>query len=249
MLVTFGREATTELRERVRERLVSARSARLADPAAARAGADSGARAARRRARRRGRAAAARGSLHALAEFDAATIATTHQFCRQMLAGLGVAADADPDAVFVESVDDLVVEVVDDFYVRKYGDRAARARRAFDRAEALRAGPPAAVDDGQARLEPSAARARRRSRRARYRFAAAVRGRGRAAQAGAARLTPTTTCSPACDDALRRPRPEPRRSGCGRATGWCWSTSSRTPTRVQWVILRRAFHGPRPRWC
>ena len=39
MLVTFGREATQELRERVRERLVSAERG-LADPAAARAGAD-----------------------------------------------------------------------------------------------------------------------------------------------------------------------------------------------------------------
>ncbi|MGI9002238.1 MAG: UvrD-helicase domain-containing protein, partial [Pseudonocardia sp.] len=38
MLVTFGREATQELRERVRERLVSAERG-LADPAAARAGA------------------------------------------------------------------------------------------------------------------------------------------------------------------------------------------------------------------
>ena len=39
MLVTFGREATTELRERVRERLVTAQRG-LADPVAARAGDD-----------------------------------------------------------------------------------------------------------------------------------------------------------------------------------------------------------------
>ena len=39
MLVTFGREATTELRERVRARLSAAQRA-LADPAAARAGGD-----------------------------------------------------------------------------------------------------------------------------------------------------------------------------------------------------------------
>src|SRR5919199_3294828 len=39
MLVTFGRAATQELRERVRERLVSAEQG-LADPAAARTGSD-----------------------------------------------------------------------------------------------------------------------------------------------------------------------------------------------------------------
>src|SRR2546423_13466278 len=40
MIVTFGRTATQELRERVRERMVSAERG-LADPAAARAGGDS----------------------------------------------------------------------------------------------------------------------------------------------------------------------------------------------------------------
>ncbi|MDT7705836.1 MAG: exodeoxyribonuclease beta subunit, partial [Pseudonocardiales bacterium] len=123
MLVTFGREATQELRERVRARLVDAERA-LADPAAARDGGDevnallaggTDDEVALRRTR----------LARALAGFDAATIATTHQFCQQMLAGLGVAGDADADAEFVESIDDLVTEVVDDFYVRKYGDRAA----------------------------------------------------------------------------------------------------------------------------
>ena len=31
--------------------------------------------------------------------------------------------------------------------------------------------------------------------------------------------------------------------GSSTATGSCWSTNSRTPTPVQWEILRRAFHG------
>src|SRR5689334_19117046 len=91
MLVTFGREASQELRERVRERLVSAERA-LADPSAARSGGDEVARlladaADHEVAARRSRLA------RALAQFDAATIATTHQFCQQMLAGLGVAGD------------------------------------------------------------------------------------------------------------------------------------------------------------
>src|SRR5690606_26825110 len=150
MLGTFGREATPALRERVRERPVTAGRG-LADPAAARAGSDDvlrlladapDAEVAARRAR----------LARALAQFDAATIATTHQFCQQMLAGLGVAGDGDRDAVFVESIDDVITEVVDDFYVRKYGARNA-ATPDFSRSEALTLAHRA-VHDGQARLEP-----------------------------------------------------------------------------------------------
>ena len=180
LLVTFGREATTELRERVRERLVSAERG-LADPAAARSGPDE---VLALLAQADDTEVAARRSRlsRALAQFDAATIATTHQFCQRMLAGLGVAGDADPDAVFVESVDDLLTEVVDDFYVRKYADHGVGAP-AFSRAEALTMARRA-VADGQARLEPvdaepgSPADVRRR-------FAAAVRAEvARRKQAG-----------------------------------------------------------------
>jgi len=170
MLVTFGREATNELRERVRERLVTAERG-LADADAARTGPDrvlallAGADAAEV-ARRRARLA------RAVARFDAATIATTHQFCQQMLAGLGVAGDADPGARFVESVDELLTEVVDDFYVRKYGDHGA-GTPAFSRAEALTLARRA-VHDGQARLEPVDAEPSGTAD-VRYRFAAAVR--------------------------------------------------------------------------
>jgi exodeoxyribonuclease V beta subunit len=170
LLVTFGREATQELRERVREQLVRAERG-LRDPAVARAGADTvlalladapDAKVAARRCR----------LATALAEFDAATIATTHQFCRQMLTGLGVAGDAEPDAVFVESVDDLVAEVVDDFYVRKFAARGA-GTPAFDRAEALRLARRA-VGDPQARLAPEA-EPRGSTAQVRQAFAAAVR--------------------------------------------------------------------------
>src|SRR5688572_27818689 len=91
LLVTFGRMATNELRLRVRERLVSVESC-LADAAAGRAptrqlsplevmlttGHPDELACRRQRVSR------------ALAEFDAATIATTHEFCLQMLDGLGV---------------------------------------------------------------------------------------------------------------------------------------------------------------
>ncbi|GAA4323780.1 hypothetical protein GCM10023162_30500 [Klenkia terrae] len=108
MLVTFGNAASRELRDRVRERMVSA-EAGLRDPAAARASEDSVLRLlatgpAAEVAHRRDRL------VRALAGFDAATIATTHSFCSQMLAGLGIVADADPSATFTEDIDDLVQE-------------------------------------------------------------------------------------------------------------------------------------------
>ena len=46
---------------------------------------------------RRGRARRDR-LVQALADFDAATIATTHGFCQEVLGGLGVAGDLEPDA-------------------------------------------------------------------------------------------------------------------------------------------------------
>ena len=98
LLVTFTRMATGELRERVRERLVSAEQRPRA-----RAG-----RARRRRTTRSSRCSppaapatrsrcGASGSPRALADFDAATIATTHGFCQEVLGGLGVAGDVEPD--------------------------------------------------------------------------------------------------------------------------------------------------------
>ncbi len=153
MLVTFGRDATQELRERVRERLVGTERALAAVLATGTApeGTDrvpallaEGDRAVVEQRRERLAAASA--------AFDAATIATTHQFCQQMLAGLGVAADNDPDAEFVDHVDDIVTEVVDDFYVRKYASAAA-GRPVFDRSEALTLARRA-VADPQAELEP-----------------------------------------------------------------------------------------------
>ncbi len=241
MLVTFGREATQELRERVRERLVSAERG-LAFPGAARAGTD--------RllalladapdaevAVRRGRLALA------LAQFDAATIATTHQFCQQMLAGLGVAGDSDPDAVFVESVDDLVAEVVDDFYVRKFAARSqpgrgrARRRSTTPRHSCWPARPSATRRPGSNRSTPRPAAPRRCG------TASPTRSAARCGCASApAASTPTTTCSPA-SPTYWRTRRAARRHGCASATRWCWSTSSRTPTRCSGTSCALAFHG------
>jgi len=123
MLVTFGNAASRELRDRVRERLVSAELG-LRDPATARASSDevlallASVDDADVEIRRTRLAAALTG-------FDAATIATTHSFCSQMLTGLGLTADTDPAATFTENVDDLVCEVVDDLYLQAYGHPGA----------------------------------------------------------------------------------------------------------------------------
>jgi exodeoxyribonuclease V beta subunit len=109
LLVTFTRMATGELRERVRERLVQD-AATEPDPA------------------RRDNLA------RAVADFDAATIATTHGFCQEVLSGLGVAGDVERDAEFLEDVSDRLAEVVDDLYVRRF--HRAGGEPAFSRAQA-----------------------------------------------------------------------------------------------------------------
>ncbi|MDF2806021.1 MAG: exodeoxyribonuclease [Cellulosimicrobium sp.] len=119
MLVTFGRAATSELRDRVRERLVATeRALRGPEPesspdalVAFLAAVDDG-ELARRRERLR----------VALSQLDAATITTTHGFCQQMLTALGTAADVDLATSFLPDVADLVEEVTDDLYVRRFAD-------------------------------------------------------------------------------------------------------------------------------
>jgi len=151
MLVTFGRAATVELRERVRESLARTRAA-LADPAEARTSGDevivhlatgSDDEVRLRRAR----------LAKAVANFDAATIATTHGFSHQMLAGLGIAADVDRDSTFQESTADIATEVVTDLYVRAYG-QASSGTPPFDFKTAAKV-VTGALADRQARLAPS----------------------------------------------------------------------------------------------
>ncbi len=120
LLVTFTRMATGELRERVRSRLVSVE--RGLGRALAGAGANDGDPIVKLLAAGpEDEIALRRRRLqNALAEFDAATIATTHGFCQEVLGGLGIAADLAPDTEFVEDLSDLVSDVVDDLYVRRF---------------------------------------------------------------------------------------------------------------------------------
>jgi exodeoxyribonuclease V beta subunit len=152
MLVTFGRMATNELRLRVRARLVTvetALAAALAGEATPRndplvelltdVPSDE-------LVRRRNRV------VRALADFDAATIATTHEFCLQMLDGLGVLGDREPQAVFVEQVTDLTREVATDLYLRRYATWESPPM-AYPEAVAI---AQQAVAAGHAQLVPSA---------------------------------------------------------------------------------------------
>jgi exodeoxyribonuclease V beta subunit len=133
LLVTFTRMATGELRERVRSRLVGVGlglervlagvAPRGTDEVVALLGQGTPAAVALRCRRLR----------RALAHFDAATIATTHGFCQEVLGGLGIAGDLEPETVLAEDISELIDEVVDDLYVRRFHAGGAPP---FTRAEA-----------------------------------------------------------------------------------------------------------------
>jgi exodeoxyribonuclease V beta subunit len=117
LVVTFTRMATGELRERVRHRLLTAEEslARWLDDKLVPADDDlvtllTGGTPQEVADRRRRLAVA-------LATFDESTIATTHQFCQRVLAGLGIVGDAEQDAAFLDDPGDLVEEIVADRYV------------------------------------------------------------------------------------------------------------------------------------
>lgn len=151
LVVTFGRAASQELRERVRAQLVEAERVLSDDPAAGEVTESdlvSMLRAWDPEQRRLGH----RRVTEALAGFDAATIATTHQFCSMVLDSLGVAGDTDSRARLVEDLDDLVKETVDDLYLRAFAFDPAGP--VFSHAEALSIARTA-VGDPQARLEPA----------------------------------------------------------------------------------------------
>ncbi|MFZ3293222.1 UvrD-helicase domain-containing protein, partial [Mycobacterium sp.] len=88
-----------------------------------------------------------------LAGFDEATIITIHQFCSLVLKSLGVAGDTDAGVELVENLDDLVGEIVDDRYLAHFGQQetapALTRKDAFTMAKAV-------VGDPCAQLRPEA---------------------------------------------------------------------------------------------
>jgi len=239
LLVTFTRMATGELRDRVRDRLVTAEHglarALAGVPAPAhdnvlRLLANGTPEEVSRRRRRLARA---------LADFDAATIATTHGFCQHVLSGLGVAGDVELDLTFSDDVRDLVAEVVDDLYVRKFF--AGPDAPPFTRAQALVIGRKA-VDNPDAVLEPHDA-APASDAAMRVRLAAAVRAEVERRKRGAGILT--------YDDLLTRLRQtlaDPTRgpAACERLRSRyriALVDEFQDTDPVQWDIMRRAFGG------
>ncbi len=94
LMVTFGRNATRELRARVRTHLLAA-----VDSASGPA---------------RERLAAA------VAGFDTAQVMTIHEFCQAMYAQLGVLASTDPSGRVIADLGPLVREVATDLYLSRY---------------------------------------------------------------------------------------------------------------------------------
>ena len=236
LVVTFGRAATRELRDRVRARLVSARDG-LRDPAAARASDDGllahlAAVTDAEVAERQQRLAVA------LASFDAATVATTHAFSEQVLVGLGTAGDFDAGAVLVESLDDLVAEVVEDLYLRKWG--AGDIERPPLSVADARYLAQVVVDDGQAELVPAEAEGEAGLR---YRFAQAVRDEvERRKRAG--RLVGYDDLLTRLRDTLADDRAGPAAAERLRGRYKVVMVDEFQDTDpVQWEILRRAFAG------
>ncbi|MDR7380529.1 UvrD-helicase domain-containing protein [Promicromonospora iranensis] len=149
LVVTFGRAATQELRDRVRGALLRAERTFAAALAGRETGPVDAVLAALLDVDDAERVARHRRLADALATFDHATIATIHQFCQLVLRSLGVAGDTEPGAELVDSLAELTVEVVDDLYLRWYGN--AEQPPPFDRARALEVARDA-VEDPRAAL-------------------------------------------------------------------------------------------------
>ncbi|RYJ04977.1 MAG: exodeoxyribonuclease V subunit beta, partial [Actinomycetales bacterium] len=233
LVVTFGRAASAELKDRVRERLVEAEAV-LAGLVAAPAGdelltllvdGDEEERSARRRRLRR-----------AIGQFDEATITTTHGFCHAVLRSLGTTGDVEPGSALVEDDLDIVDDVVSDLYLRAVGRGATPP---FTPEEARTLGRKA-VEDPAAHLLPTDAEADSVPD-LRRRFAAAVRE-----ESGRRRLAARTL---SYDDLLQRladalePHDSPARTVMRDRWKIVLVDEFQDTDPVQWRILERAFVG------
>ena len=237
LLVTFTRMATGELRDRVRERLVHTeqglgRALAGAPPSdgdpvvalLARGATDEV----------RGRHA---NLARAIARFDAATIATTHGFCQEVLGGLGIVGDVETDMTFVEDPADLVEEVVDDLFVRRFH---RHGQPQFTRAEALNIAR-IAVANPAARIEPENAPDHTVAAM-RVRFAHAVRDELDRRKRRMALITYDDLLT-RLDDTLRGPGGEAAAARLRERYRVVLVDEFQDTDPVQWDIMRRAFGG------
>lgn len=243
LAVTFGVAATSELRTRVRERMVAVRDA-LADPGGTAGAGDEVV--AHLRAGTDAEVLARRDRLAtALADFDAATVATVHEFCQQVLTGLGVAADTDPHVQLVESLDAVVDDVVADLYLRHVTSVAeGEPALTLDLARGLAA---VATADRQAVLLPDPDEVDPRSDAAlRRRYAGAVRAE-LARRTRAARVVGFDDLLVRVRDALADPVLGPVAQERLRSRFEVVLVDEFQDTDpVQWEVLQLAFHGHRP---
>jgi exodeoxyribonuclease V beta subunit len=170
LIVTFTRMATTELRDRVRERVVATEQGLDNVLRGVPPDVDDEVVAQLAEGTREAVEARRENLARAIADFDAATINTTHQFCERVLDELGISGDVDRDRTFVEDPSDLIAEVVDDLYIRKF---APGGPILFDRKEALEIAH-LAVNNPLAPIEPANAQSGS-TPHTRARFAKAVR--------------------------------------------------------------------------
>lgn len=238
LVVTFGRAATSEMRERVRDRLSLAadglrRGVPTDDPYIRVLGEADPAEVSNRAGRLR----------RAVSEFDSATIATTHQFCHQVLWGLGMSAGVDDREQFAAAPADAIEEVIVDLYLRdiaRYPDLSARL--SFGTADKV---ARAAIEDPHAQLGPGA---EPEHSEAALRVGFATAARDEVARRRRRRLEMDY------DDLLVRVRDalaDPV-TGAGAATRLreryrvVLVDEFQDTDPVQWEILRRAFHDQVP---
>jgi exodeoxyribonuclease V beta subunit len=239
LVVTFTRAAAAELRDRVRARLVAARShleaivaggSPTTDDEALAVIADAELTEVERRARR---------LATALADFDAATITTIHGFCQQVLGGLGLGADLDPGEELAEDVGDLLEEVVDDVLVGRFAgsdDPAVTRRNLLELATTVVGNPDAAVVPDPSSVDGEARQRAELVAQVRQRFQARKRQR---------QLLSYDDLLTRLRDALRDPaRGDAAVATLQRRYQVALIDEFQDTDPVQWDIVARAFDGP-----
>lgn len=238
-VISFSRIASAELRSRVRERLVGT----AANLTGHLAGASTGPLdptdhllVAGSRDDINGRIA----RLHrAIAELDAASIMTIHQFCQAMLDELGVLAEQDPNSALTDDLSLIVDQVTDDLFLARYATHPSGPPFTLDEARSL---VRSAVTLPDAPLVPEEANGRVAERVA---FAAAARDE-LATRARRLGLYSFDDQLLRLRDSLRGPA---REAGLARLRRRCRVVlvdEFQDTDPVQWEILRDAFDGHVP---